>query len=239
MSKRIGPAPSVALACVFIGGSVLGITGCNSKATSSAGTSTHAGVSAAAATASGASAATPPANTAGGAATGVAAAGQPDLDSICPKLPLADAQALIRTTLPAAVPDGRLGGCTFVLAGNALADNNLTVSFDVGGDAASRYSDDVKGQFSAGNATMSIGPGVTTPLSGVGDKAVWGAVVGYPTVSALKGDVYCSVSTADDATQLTIIGSANNPLPQGSPAQQLQYAQLEGKLCDDLFGLVR
>ena len=60
----------------------------------------------------------------------------------------------------------------------------------------------------------------------------------YPTVSALKGSVYCTVSTADDATKLTIIGGPNTPIPQASQAQRLQYAQLEGKLCNDLFGIV-
>jgi hypothetical protein len=68
---------------------------------------------------------------------------------------------------------------------------------------------------------------------------MWGSDAGYPTVSALKGDVYCSVSTADDATQLTIIGGPGDPLPQGSKAQQAQYAQLEGKLCADLFAVVQ
>jgi hypothetical protein len=47
------------------------------------------------------------------------------------------------------------------------------------------------------------------------------------------------LSTADDATQLTIIGGPGDPLPQGSTAQQSQYAQLEGKLCTDLFAVVQ
>jgi hypothetical protein len=237
------------LACGCLGGAVLGISGCSSSSSpsASAGTATQSSTTSAATTAAtapqpGGSVATGGGATQsaapGGGATDVAIPGQPDLNAICPKLPVADAQALIRATLPAAVSDPRLGGCTFVLPGNALNDNNLTVGIAVGDDATSRYSDDVKGVFSAGGSTISVGPGVTTPLPGVGDKAVWGSNAGYPTVSALKGDVYCTVSTADDGTQLTIIGSANNPLPQGTSAQQAQYAQLEGKLCVDLFGLV-
>jgi hypothetical protein len=210
----------------------MGISGCNS---SSAGAGTNAGTSAQPSTTTVAAAA---ATASDGSATGATIAGQPDLNAICPKLPVADAQALVTSTLSAAVPDERLGGCTFVLPGNALNDNNLTVGFEVGGDAASRYSDDVKGVFSAGGTTVSAAPPVTTPLSGVGDKAVWGADAGYPTVSALKGDTYCTVTPADDATQLTIIGGAGNPLPQGTQAQQAQYAQLEGKLCTDLFAQV-
>ena len=170
--------------------------------------------------------------------TGSSGSGATNASAICSKLPVADAQALISATLSAAVPDPRLGGCTFVLPGNALNANNLTVIFVTGSGAAGRYKDDMNGTLTVGGQTLKGGQSLTTPLSGVGDKAVWGSNSGYPTISALKGSVYCSVSTADDATKLTIIGGANTPLPQGTQAQQAQYAQLEGKLCDDLFGLV-
>jgi hypothetical protein len=236
----------VAVACAGIGLTMLGITGCNSSSSKSASSTAASVQSAAAAGATSAAAGATstvaePAPSSSGSTSAAAAAGtvpgQPDLTTICPKLPIADAQALITSKLPAAVPDGRLGGCTFVLPGNQLNDNNLTVIVDQGQDAAGRYTDDTKGVTTIGTATMSTGDALTTPLSGVGDKAVWGAAAGYPTVSALKGDVYCNISTADDATKLTIIGSPNNPLPQGTPAQQAQYAQLEGKLCSDLFAL--
>jgi hypothetical protein len=124
-----------------------------------------------------------------------------------------------------------------VLPGKQINDNNLTVVYETGSGAAGRFKDDTNGTFSAGGQTVNVGDKVSTPLSGVGDKAAWGSTAGYPTISALKGSVYCSVSTADDGPSLTIIGAANNPLPQGTQAQQLQYAQLEGKLCNDLFGL--
>jgi hypothetical protein len=233
MIKRSRPTRLVVLVCGCLGGAVLGISGCNSNSTnSSAGASANAGTPAQPTTTTVAAAATP------GSTTGGTFAGQPDLDAICPKLPVADAQALVTPKLGAAVPDESLGGCTFVLPGNALNDSNLTVAFEADGGAASRYSDDVKGVFSAGGTTVSAAPPVTTPLSGVGDKAVWGSDAGYPTMSALKGSTYCSVSPSDDATQLTIIGGAGDPLPQGTPAQQAQYAQLEGKLCTDLFAEV-
>lgn len=213
----------VALAVLCV--AAFGVSGCSS--TSSAANSTNDTAL--------------PADSTGTDGTGAAAAatGVPDLDTICPKLPVADAQRLIRTTLSTAVSDSRLGGCTFVLAGNAINDNNLTVALETGAGAADRYDGDVKGTFTAGGATVNTGDGVTTPLNGVGDKAVWGTTVGYPTVSALKGDVYCTVSTADDATQLTLIGAPGNPLPQGTPAEQKQYAGLEGALCNDLFALVQ
>jgi hypothetical protein len=155
---------------------------------------------------------------------------------------VADAQQLIRPALGPAVADLRLGGCTFVLPGNALNDNNLTVAFETGTDAASPYSDDVHGTLTVGTQTMKTGTGISTPLPGVGDKAVWGSAAGYPMISALKGDVYCSVTTADDAAKLAIIGGPGNPLPQGTKAQQAQqaqYAKLEGKLCTDLFAVVK
>lgn len=164
--------------------------------------------------------------------------GQPDTNAICAKMPIADGQVLLRPKLTAAVPDPRLGGCSFGVPGNDIGGSNLNVGFEVGAEAASRYKDDVNGTFTVGGTTTKTGLAVTTPLSGVGDKAVWDATTGYPTVSALKGDVYCTVSTTDYATQLTIIGAADKPLPVGTKTQQEQYAKDEGKLCTDLFGLV-
>lgn len=164
--------------------------------------------------------------------------GQPDLKSICPKLPVADAQPLVRPKLTAAVPAYDGGGCTFILPGNAPNDSNVDVNIATGSFAAGRYKDDVNGTFTVGDKTMAVGGKTSTVLSGVGDKAVWASTVGYPGVSALKGQVYCSVSTTDDGTKLTIIGSPTNPVANGTPAQQKQYAVLEGKLCSDLFAVV-
>lgn len=217
----LSQAQRVALVCTIAAGSVLAVSSCGGS--SSAKTSSALPLSA---------------KSAGKAAAGSTVPGVSNASAVCSKLPVADAQALIQPTLAAAVPDPRLGGCTFVLPGKALNDNNLTVAFETGSGAASRYQDDTNGTFSAGGQSVKVGDGVTTPLSGVGDKAAWGSTAGYPTISALKGSVYCTVSTADDATKLTIIGAANNPLPQGTQAQQAQYAQLEGKLCNDIFGLV-
>ena len=232
MTQRRRPGRYLALVSLGAAMVALGTSACSSdKVTGSSG-----GVaSSAAAQASAISSAVSAASTAAG---GGDAAGSTNLSAICPKLPVADAQALITTPLSAAVVDGRLGGCTFVLKGNQVNDNNLTVAVSEGADATKRYNEDLNGTFSAGGATISVGAGTTTPLNGVGDKAVWGSTVGYPQVSALKGSVYCNVSTADDATQLTIIGGPNEPLPQGTAAQQAQYAALEGKLCTDLFSLV-
>jgi hypothetical protein len=218
----------LAVVATIAGSLALGLTACGSsgkKATSSTSVTQPSAKTAA---------------NSGGSGGGGGGGGIPGLptDALCAKVPVADAQALIVPKLSAAVADGRLGGCTFVLPGNQLADNNLTVAFETGSGAAGRYKDDTTGTFSAGGQSVNVGGAVTTPLNGVGDKAVWGATSGYPTVSALKGSVYCTVSTADDANKLTIIGSPNNPLPQGSQAQQLQYAQLEGKLCTDIFGIV-
>ena len=214
----------VTLVCTVIGSLALGVTACggSSKKASSSTTQTS----------------TKSTGSVGGGGGGGATIPGLPTDALCAKLPVADAQPLIVPTLKSAVVDNRLGGCTFLLPGNAIADSNLTVIFQTGADAAGRYKDDMTGTFSAGGQSVSTGGGVTTPLSGVGDKAVWGSNAGYPTISALKGSVYCSVSTADDATKLPIIGGAGSPLPQGTQAQQLQYAQLEGKLCSDLFGIV-
>jgi hypothetical protein len=207
----------VGFACVSV--TALGLSGC--------GGSSKASTNGAAKSTSGAA-----------ATTNGSAAGQSDMAAICKKLPVSDAQPLIRPPLSAAVVDDRLGGCTFLLPGNQVADSNLTVGFEVGGDAANRYQGDVTGTFSAGGSTVNTGIKDTNPLPGVGDKAVWGSTAGYPMMSALKGDVYCNVSTTDDATKLTIIGTTNSPLPDSTQAQQLQYAQLEGKLCTDLFSKV-
>jgi hypothetical protein len=215
----------VTLICTVVGSLALGATACggSSKKASSAGALTGGGQSSTKA--------------AGGGGGSASIPGLPT-DALCAKLPVADAQALIVPKLSAAVADNRLGGCSFLLPGNQIADSNLTVGYETGSGAAGRYKNDTTGTFSAGGQSVSVGGAVTTPLSGVGDKAVWGASSNYPTVSALKGSVYCTVSTADDATKLTIIGGPNTPIPQATQAQQLQYAQLEGKLCNDLFGIV-
>ena len=221
-THAIAQTRRVTLVCAVIGSLTLGAVACGSsskKPAASTGSTSQSTKSATKAT------------------TGAGVPGLPT-DALCSKLPVADAQALIVPKLSPAVADGRLGGCTFVLPGNQLADNNLTVAFQTGSDADGRYKDDTNGTFTAGGQTVNVGDKLTTPLSGVGDKAVWGATSGYPRMASLKGSVYCAVSTADDATKLAIIGSANTPIPQGSQAQQLQYAQLEGKLCTDLFGLV-
>jgi hypothetical protein len=224
--------PVTSFVCLCLTSTVLGVAGCSSG-------NSPAGAAPAAPGSSSAVSGTAAAAAADGPATASGASGLPDYSAICPKLPVADAQQLIRGQLSPAVADLRLGGCTFVLPGKQLADNNLTVAFETGADAASRYSGDVKGTMTIGGSTMSVGSPLTKPLTGVGDKAAWGSDAGYPTISALKGDVYCTVSTADDATQLTIIGGPSDPLPQGSTAQQAQYAQLEGKLCTDLFAVVQ
>jgi hypothetical protein len=229
-SPRRLPAPVTGLLCLCLTSAALGAAGCSSG---------NAPAGAAAAAPGASSAASASVVGGGQSAAGSPVAGLPDYSAICPKLPVADAQQLVRATLPAAVADLRLGGCTFVLPGKQLSDNNLTVEFQTGADASSLYSDGVKGEISIGGSTMAVGMALTNPLTGVGAKAMWGSDAGYPTVSALKGDVYCSVSTADDATQLTIIGGPGDPLPQGSTAQQAQYAQLEGKLCTDLFAVVQ
>ncbi len=221
----IAQARRVTLISMIVGSLAVGVTACggSSKKASSTGT------------VSGGTGST--AKPAGGGGGAVSIPGLPT-DALCAKLPVADAQALIVPKLSAAVADNRLGGCTFLLPGHQIADSNLTVGYETGSGAAGRYKNDTTGTFSAGGQSVSVGGAVTTPLSGVGDKAVWGASTNYPTVSALKGSVYCTVSTADDATKLTIIGGPNTPIPQASQAQQLQYAQLEGKLCNDLFGIV-
>jgi hypothetical protein len=215
----------VTLICTVVGSLALGATACggSSKKATSAGAVTGGGQ--------------PSTKAAGGGGGSVSIPGLPT-DALCAKLPVADAQALVVPKLSAAVADNRLGGCSFLLPGNQIADSNLTVEFQTGAQAESRYKDDTNGTFTAGGQSVNVGGAVTTPLSGIGDKAVWGATTGYPTVSALKGSVFCSISPADDATKLTIIGNTNSPIPQATQAQQLQYAQLEGKLCNDLFGIV-
>jgi hypothetical protein len=58
------------------------------------------------------------------------------------------------------------------------------------------------------------------------------------TVAFQVGSQAASSTTTSDATQLTIIGGPGSPLPQGTTKQQAQYAQLEGKLCTDVFAVV-
>ena len=95
---------------------------------------------------------------AGGGGGGGGIPGLPT-DALCAKLPVSDAQALIVPKLSAAVADNRLGGCTFLLPGNQIADSNLTVGYETGSGAAGRYKDDTTGTFSAGGQSVNVGGG--------------------------------------------------------------------------------
>lgn len=203
---------AVALLTLALTGVVaLGLSGC------SAGSSSGQTKSAAQSSISTGGSTTAVANKTDGGTTEPAGS-QSSADQVCAKLPVSDAQKLIVPTLSAAVPDQRLGGCTFVLPGNTLADNNLNVAFRVGSDAAGSYTDAVNGTFTIDGTSEPGATALKNSLTGVGDKAVWGSDAGYPRMAAVQGDVYCSVSTADDATKLAIIGSSNNPLPEATPA---------------------
>lgn len=233
MSNRVHSRRFVALGCAFLCFTGLGLAGCSSSG-STPGSTDGANVHL-----PGAGGKNPGAGGAGnGAGGGGGIPGQPDLKSICAKLPVADAQALVHPKLPAAVPTDELGGCTFILPGNASNDANVEVDLATGSFAAGRYKDSANGTFTISGKTVGGGGPKPNVLSGVGDKAVWNSVYGHVSVSALKGAVFCGVNIPDDGTKLTIIGKAGNPLPVGTPAQQKQYADLEAKLCTDLFAIV-
>ncbi len=80
----------------------------------------------------------------------------------CAAIKVADAQALAKPTLSAAQTGGP-ESCTFVLAGESLNGDNITVTVLEGDSDMQDYNDSVGGP----------GSGTPNPLPGVGDVAVW------------------------------------------------------------------
>ncbi|MGH2512694.1 MAG: hypothetical protein ACRDGQ_08410, partial [Candidatus Limnocylindrales bacterium] len=127
----------------------------------------------------------------------------------------------VKVTIAAAQTGGP-ESCAFVLPGEDINGDNLTVTVFPGDTDKTYYNDSVTGPAS----------GPSNPLPGVGDVAIWEqpAPGAAPEVVAHQGSLTCVVQPPADASQLTIPHSGNV-----SASAAAAYAALEGVLCTDLF----
>ena len=168
--------------------------------------------------------ATPPP---GASSTPVILAGAGGIDAhYCTEMKLADAQALVMVPIAAAQTGGP-ETCAFVLPGEDINGDNMTVTVFPGDSDKQYYNDSVTGPAS----------GPQNPLPGVGDVAVWEQVTGgsAPFVAAQKGSLTCVVLPPGDTSRLTIDQTGSGPIYQISNAAAAAYAVKEAVLCSDLF----
>jgi hypothetical protein len=147
----------------------------------------------------------------------------------CAAMKVADAQALVKVTIAAAQTGGP-ESCAFVLPGQGIDGDNLTVTVFPGDSNNQYYNDAVSGPASS----------TPNPLPGVGDVAVWEQVVAgasAPEVAAHKGSLTCVVQAPADTSQLTIDQTGSGPIYQISSAAAAAYAAKEAVLCTDLFSV--
>jgi len=147
----------------------------------------------------------------------------------CAAMKVADAQALVKPTISAAQTGGPLP-CAFVLPGEPINGDNLTVTVFPNDADKSFYNDSVTGPAS----------GPPNPLPGVGDVAVWEQPVtgaSAPEVVAHKGSITCVVQPPADTGPLTIEQTGTGPIYQISAAAAASYAVKEAVLCTDMFSI--
>ena len=105
----------------------------------------------------------------------------------------------------------------------AFGGGATTVTFDVNDPQHSGVTD--------------VMPSGGTPMSGVGDGAVWydagGSVA--PSLGAWKGSVSCLVQPDSDVANDDVTYTGNPPFTKISTADGAAYAQKMGKVCADLF----
>ena len=167
---------------------------------------------------------------AGGSSAPVTAGGNGGIDApYCAAMKVADAQALLNVTISAAQTGGP-ESCAFVLPGEDINGDNLTVTVFPGDTDHGYYNDNVTGPAS----------GPQTPISGVGDVAVWeqpAAGASAPFVAAYKGSLTCVVLPPGDDGKLTIDKTGNGPIYQISSSAAAAFAAKEAVLCTDLFSV--
>lgn len=150
-----------------------------------------------------------------------------DFSKYCAAMKVADAQALVKPTISAAQTGGP-HPCAFVLPGQPINGDNITVTVFPNDDDKGFYNDEVSGPAS----------GPPNPLPGVGDVAVWEqplAGASAPYVIAHKGSLTCVVLPPADTGPLTIDQTGSGPIYQISDAAAAAYAVKEAVLCTDLF----
>ncbi len=160
------------------------------------------------------------------ASAGPGAAGGGVDGPYCAAIRVSDAQALAKPTLAAAQTGGS-ESCTFVLPGQALNGDNITVTVFPGDANKHFYNDQVSGPVAS----------TPNPLPGVGDVAVWEQITSSapPEVIAHQGSLTCVVQPPGDTSQLTIEQTGSGPIYQISAGAAAAYAAKLGVLCTDVF----
>jgi hypothetical protein len=78
-------------------------------------------------------------------------------------------------------------------------------------------------------------PPKLTPLSGIGDKAIWNFNGPFPQMVATKGDETCYVSINGVAPEMTLTYTMSDGNPVVSAAADKTYAQKMEPICEDVF----
>lgn len=162
----------------------------------------------------------------GGTAAGLSAGdSSSDNARYCNAIKLSDAQALVKGTLTKVEVD-------FETDLRPPAEPfNCIFTVDVGLQVTLTQADTFTQSVAGENA------GAGTPLTGVGDKAVWvqdATMANAPIVVAIKGSLTCRV-TAPTTENTTIDYTSPNGVDQITSAAAAAYAQKMAVLCTDVF----
>ena len=141
----------------------------------------------------------------------------------CSAITIADAQALIPTTVTS-VSDTGIGECHINFGGSDSGVTDLPVDYYLNDSALTAYN-----TLSGGNDHQ---------ISGIGDQAYWNEAVDTespPQLSAHKGSVTCTIQSnaPPDTTMKTTAGGLVGYTVTDSDA--LAYVQLMGKICNDVL----
>ncbi len=149
---------------------------------------------------------------------GAVLCGKPDIDP-CSMLNRADVQALFSVPLGTSTTD-HTGDCTWPLSDPSRGDG-LDVFVNTGGDRS---------------ITNDISFDTGTPLSGVGDQAVWELLAGYfPHLGALQGQDSCELTIGGGNGQLSVPTTGQDVFAKIDDAALPGFLQELGGLCSQVF----
>ncbi len=151
---------------------------------------------------------------------GAALCGMADIDP-CSMLNQADVQALFSEPLGTSTTD-HTGDCTWPLSDPNKGDG-LDIVVNVG-----------EGE---GPLDTDMGLSDTTPISGIGDKAMWGLLAGYfPHLGAVKGNATCELSAGSGGDgQLNVPTTGQGEFAKIDAAALPGFLQKFGGLCNEIF----
>jgi len=214
---RVAPHRRIGLTACLLA-LALGLAACGGSSSKGSSSTASTGVGGSTAAATGA---TDPGGGGGGASV------------TCNQLTKADVQPLLAAPITGVTvkaagmgsnfePDGKGQQCSFAVEGMASA---ISVTVLPSNDEAQNYDGDVR----------ALSPAVSVP--GIGDKAVRDGGHGTPTLSSLKGDVYCSVAVQPD--DVPGIAQLEDAAGHTSDIGDKAYAELAaaiGTLCNRIYG---